>query len=91
MTEEQMSYRKGSFTLTAFPLRMLLVVPNDATDFDEFGTVRADQAGTVTFLPAHNAEGDAMTMTLAAGEYIPCLVRRVLDTGTDAITLHLVY
>lgn len=88
---EQISYRRGQFTFPAFPLRMLLVVPNDATDFDEYGTVRADQPGAVTFLPAHNADGDEMTMTLAAGEYIPCLVRRVLDTGTDAITLHLVY
>jgi hypothetical protein len=88
---EPISYRAGAFNFPSFPLRMVLITPSDTTDFSEFGTVRADEAGAVTFLPAHPADSVAVTVNLAAGEYIPCLVRRVLDTGTDPIALHLSY
>lgn len=81
----------SEYTFTAFPLKMALVSPSDSTDFATPGFVRVNADGAVTFLPVGNADGDTITLDLLAGDVIPCVVRRVLDTGTDSITMHLSY
>lgn len=79
------------YSITSFPFYGALVVPDDDTDFAQPGFVRADSPGAVVFLPYSNPDGQTLTVNLVAGEYIPCLVRRVLATGTDAAVLHRFY
>lgn len=81
----------GSYTITAYPYYMKAVTPSDTVDMPQPGFVRADAAGAVTFIPQGNADNETITQNLVAGEIIKCMVRRVLDTGTDAITLHVSY
>jgi len=45
---------------------------------------------TVVVLPAENLEGQTVTLPLKALQTIPVRVRRVLDTGTDAVTVYLI-
>ena len=77
------------WTLTGYPLHGSLVTPHDTNDLAVPGYVRANEAGDVTAIPFHGAA--AITLALAAGEFFPCLVSRVLDTGTDPITIHVFY
>lgn len=78
-------------TITGFPPRAAVVTPSDTVDLPNPGIVRANAAGDVRVIPYGEGGATAVTFSLAAGEAVPCLVRRVLDTGTDAITLHVLY
>lgn len=86
------TYPVDNFTVTAFPYRGKAVTPSDSADLpDGPGMVRANAAGAVTVVCRGNATAETITLALVAGETVPCVVRRVLDTGTDAITLHVFY
>lgn len=87
-TTAQYFQRPKEYTYTSFPMYMAVVTQSDVADLPNTGTVRADAAGAVKVACAGNTDGEAVTLTLAAGEVVPCLVRKVFDTGTDAITLH---
>ncbi len=79
------------YAITSFPLFGALVTPSDTVALATPGTVRADAAGAVTVVCVGNAITDEITLNLVAGEFAPCLVSYVFDTGTDAITLHVFY
>ncbi len=79
------------FAITGLPTHGELVTPDDATDLAKHGYLRADGAGTVRAVPAQSDDGSVINITLAAGEFFPCMVRRVHDTGTTATPLHLFY
>jgi hypothetical protein len=77
------------FTITNFPLFGAAITPSDATVLDPPRAIRADANGAVTARCAGQGRtGTAITLTLVAGEFFPCQVVMVLDTGTDAITIH---
>ncbi len=78
------------FAITGFPIHGEVVSPDDDADLSKSGYVRADAAGTVTAVP-HEGDGTTLVLNLAAGEFFPCLVRRVYATGTTATPLHLFY
>jgi hypothetical protein len=81
----------SSWTYTAFPLYGAAVTPNDATRFAP-SNIRADADGAVTARCAGDGPtGTALTLNMVAGEFFPCQVIMVLDTGTDAIAIHRFY
>lgn len=80
---------QSEYTFTAFPLRMAVVSKSDTVDMTYPGFVRANVDGVVTVLCAGDTA--TVTLTLIAGEVVPCVVKRVYSTGTDAITLHVSY
>ena len=78
------------FAVTGFPIHGEVITPSDSADLKTSGYVRADAAGTVRAVP-HEGDGSTIDVTLAAGEFFPCLVKRVHSTGTSASLLHLFY
>jgi hypothetical protein len=80
---------QSEFALTAYPLYGVAVAESDTTQWDPPIMVRADTAGAVTArCVGGGAAATAIVLNLAAGEFIPCQVVMVLDTGTDAIAFH---
>ena len=79
------------YTITGFPLKGAVVTPSDTDPLDFPGTVRVNADGQITVVPAGNAVADTITLDLLAGEFVPCLVSHVMDTGTDAIVIHVFY
>ncbi len=79
------------FAITGLPTHGELVTPDDASDLAKHGYLRADGAGTVTAVPAQSESGGTIICTLMAGEFFPCMVRRVHSTDTTATPLHLFY
>lgn len=79
----------GAVAITGYPLNGVAVTPDDDNDLATPGYLRADVAGQVKCMPQIGST--AIIVNLAAGEFFPCMVRRVYDTGTDAITLHLFF
>lgn len=79
------------FAITGLPTHGELVTPDDSNDLSKHGYLRADGLGDVTAVPAQSESGDTIVCTLVAGEFFPCMVRRVHSTGTTATPLHLVY
>lgn len=80
-----------NYTITSFPLYGAAVTPSDTVPLATPGAVRADAAGAVTVVCTGNDLDEEIVLNLVAGEFVPCLVSYVLDTGTDAITLHVFY
>ena len=78
------------FAVTGLPVHGEVVTPDDNTDLKTSGYVRADAAGTVRAVP-HAGDGSTIDCTLIAGEFFPCMVRRVHVTGTTATPLHVFY
>lgn len=78
------------FAVTGFPIHGEVITPSDSADLKTSGYVRADAAGTVRAVP-HEGDDSTIDVTLAAGEFFPCLVKRVHSTGTSASPLHLFY
>ena len=78
------------FAITGLPIHGVLVVPNNDADLKTSGYLRADAAGTVRAVP-HEGDGTVINVALVAGEFFPCMVRRVHATGTTATPLHLFY
>lgn len=79
----------AQYTYAAFPLYGGLVTQSDVSNLPEPGFIRADADGAVTAICFGNTS--EITLNLVKGEYFPCLVKKVLDTGTDAIVLHVFY
>ncbi len=77
--------------ITGLPTHGEVITPDDAADLAKHGYLRADAAGTVRAVPAQSESGDVINITLVAGEFFPCMVRRVHSTGTTATPLHLFY
>ena len=81
---------KTIFAITGLPIHGVLVTPSDDNDLKTSGYLRADGAGTVRAVP-HEGDGSVIDVTLVAGEFFPCMVRRVHATSTTATPLHLFY
>lgn len=79
------------YNITSYPLYGGAVSESDTVDLTQPGFVRADAAGAVTAACVGNGVGNQITLNLVAGEFFPCMVVRVYDTGTDAITMHWFY
>ncbi len=79
------------FAITGLPTHGEVITPDNDTDTAMHGYLRADAAGTVRAVPARSESGDVINCTLVAGEFFPCMVRRVHSTGTTATPLHLFY
>jgi hypothetical protein len=80
-------------TVTGYPSCAKAITPSDSADLTDFGGaavamfVRAESAGAISVIPAGNDVANTVTFTLAAGEFVPCRVRRVRVTGTTAATI----
>lgn len=88
-----MALETRNVQVTGFPSSARAITPSDSTDLTNFAGetvamfVRAESAGTISVIPAGNAVSDTVTFTLAAGEFVPCRVRRVRATGTSAASI----
>ncbi len=81
--------RTTGMQVTNFPLFGVAVTPSDATVFATPYAIRVDADGAVTARCAgQGAGGQSITLEMVAGEFFPCQVVMVLDTGTDSITIH---
>jgi len=78
-----------TWTYTQFPLFGVVVTPTDATALARPMSIRVNADGAVNATcVGQGVSGTALTLTLVAGEFFPCQVIEVNDTGTDAITIH---
>ncbi len=77
------------FSITGFPIHGELITPHDSNDLKTAGYIRADAAGTIKAMPY--VGGNAITLNLVAGEFFPCMVKRVYATDTSATPLHLFF
>jgi hypothetical protein len=77
------------YTFTAYPLYGALVTPNDSADLAQPGFIRANGDGNVVVICYGSTS--SITLALVVGEIVPCLVKRVLSTGTTATPLHVFY
>ena len=99
MTTEIYSGVPAGGMITAFPLRAFSLTPSDETEYDDGISVRANVAGNVVVEPYWGEGAQApsgysattVTFALAAGEFVPVVVKRVLSTGTTATGLIAVY
>lgn len=79
------------FTITNYPLYGTLAAQSDTANFNSPRALRADAAGAVTISCWNGTVANSITLNLVAGEFVPCQVRRLWNTGTDAITIHMFY
>ena len=79
----------GTLSVSGFPIHGAVVTPHDTNDLASPGYVRADGAGAIVVLPYGSAA--AITLNVVAGEFVPCMVLRVLSTGTVATPLHVFF
>lgn len=80
-----------SYSVTNYPLYGTLAAQSDSADFNTPRALRADAAGQVTVSCWRGTVANSIELNLAAGEFVPCQVRRLWDTGTDAIAIHMFY
>lgn len=79
--------------VTSFPWCAKAITPDNTNDLTDYGgnnrgmTVRVGVAGTVKYLPYNNPDDQPITETFVEGSIIPCVVRRVFSTGTNATGL----
>ena len=78
--------RKGGFNPALFlPGNALTITPSDTDVYEPPVAVWVGTGGTVKAIPA---EGTAVeTFVVPDGCYMPCLVKAVYSTGTDAVGL----
>ncbi len=79
------------YNITAYPLYGAVAVQHDTNPLAHPGMLRVDAAGAVTAVCWGNTLAQAITLNLVAGEFFPCVVTYLLDTGTAAITIHVFY
>jgi len=77
------------FTITSYPLYGITVQPDDSQDLPQSGFLRADGEGVVRVLCYSSST--PISLTVVAGEFVPCRVKRVYSTNTTATPLHLFY
>jgi hypothetical protein len=76
----------GGGLVTAFPIRAFAITASDATVFEQPVAVRVGTSGAVAVEPWEG--GNTVTYaSIADGDYVPVMVRRVLSTGTTASNL----
>jgi hypothetical protein len=75
-----------TWTITNYPRQGVAVAEHDTNAVDPPMAIRADTAGAVTARCVDSASN--ITLNLVAGEFFPCQVDLLLDTGTDAIAFH---
>ena len=70
----------------------LPVVKSDTIDISSGSgwIVLRETAGTIVVIPEGNSDSQTVTWTLAINEIIPVKVRRVLVTGSDAISVNVI-
>jgi hypothetical protein len=78
----------GEFSITNFPILGALAAQSDTVNFTAPSALRVNADGAVTVTCWGNPDANSITLTLAAGEFVPCQVKRLWDSGTDAITIH---
>lgn len=71
--------------------RMIAAAKSDTVDDPHGeGWVMTLVDATVVVLPAENLEGQTVPLPLKALQTVPVKIRRVLNTGTDAVTVYLI-
>lgn len=81
--------QQRTWTYTQFPIYGVAVTPADDTPLAFPMAIRVDADGQVTArCYGGGITGTAIVLNLVAGEFFPCQVISVEDTGTDAITIH---
>lgn len=79
------------YAITNFPLYGSLAAKSDSVNFPTPRALRANAAGDLVVSCWSGSVGNSITITLAAGEFVPCQARRLWSTGSDAITVHMFY
>lgn len=77
------------YSITTFPLYGDVALQSDTQDLQYPVVVRADAAAEVTVTCWGNNR--TITVNLAAGEFTPCQIRRLFDSNTDDVALHIVW
>lgn len=79
----------SSWAYTNYPLYGVAITPTDSVALSAPMSIRPDADGAVTATcVGQGLGGTAVTLNMVAGEFFPCQVIEVQDTGTDAITIH---
>lgn len=93
MTTLLKALRSGDLehAVTGYPLHGAVVSPNDNADLGMPGYVRANDTGDISAIPYGSTNDTQLTLTMSAGEFFPCLVKRVRSTGTTVTTIHVFY
>lgn len=79
------------YNITAYPLYGSLAIQHDTNPLANPGMIRPNVDAAVTAACWGNTVAQAITMNLVAGEFFPCVVGYLKDTGTDAVTIHIFY
>jgi len=93
MNLEQLFGKWFAFLRDGLTGRMVLPATKSDIANDPFGEgwiIVLTTAGTVRCLPAGNPEGSTVDLVLKVNEIIPCKVKRVYSTGTDAVGVYLI-
>jgi len=70
--------------VTMFPPHADAVTPSDSEEYASPVSIFVGTAGDVSAVPALPIGASAVTVTVAAGGFVPFLVRKVNATGTTA-------
>ncbi len=70
--------------VTLLPPHAEAVTPSDSVEFDGPVAIYVGTGGDVSVVPVLPAGASAITITVAAGDFVPFLVRQVNATGTTA-------
>lgn len=71
-----------------YPKHHMVITPDDDVDLKQPMIVYAGDDGTIV---VHDHDGTAATYTLLAGQNVPVMAYRVLETGTTATVVIGVY
>lgn len=65
--------------------RAVAITTHNTNDLDTYvKAFRCNTGGTVSFIPARNADSEIITIDVVAGEIVPIMTRRIRTTGTTA-------
>jgi len=93
MNLEQLFSKLFSFLRDGLTGRRMAAVTKSDTVDDPFGegwVIVLGTAGVVRVLPAGNPEGAYVDWTLELNQVIPCRVKRVYNSTTDAVGVYLI-
>lgn len=93
MNLEQLFGKFFSFLRDNLTGRSMVAVTKSDTVDDPAGegwVVVTGTAGIVRVLPAANPEGSYVDWTLEVNQIIPCRVKRIYNTTTDAVGIYLI-
>ena len=79
--------------VTSFPHNAKTITPSDTVDLTDHGgagqaqMVQSIDGGDVEVIPNGGPDSNVIVFTVAEGGYVPCVVKRVLNSNTTSSNL----